>query len=363
MTNSTEPQLELRLLNQTAELLELGYTLANLTGDELLVCNLLHRGQRPDGGFDVEPTLAYVAFEPGPVPHLSQRIAEMGDDVDEEVPVRPFATRVAAGARVEGRIVVAVPVQPFDAYRRYPPRDPAEAVPAPRVIVTIGWLPTAEVSPSLLTEVDTAVGRVPLVKVAAGAQRLARAELALTVPVLPPAPPITSPPRHCTSCGAVNLGDQPACLRCGGALTSGPPGPVAPSPAPAPAVPAPAPPSPIPPPPAAAPTPPAAAPTPPAAAPTPPAPTPAPPTPAPPTPAPPTPAPPTPPPAAVAWQPTHRIPPGGLDGYPSADRSNVVPIDAGVPVQVVERSGDWARVVASNGWAAWVDGRRLEPLT
>jgi SH3-like domain-containing protein len=50
-----------------------------------------------------------------------------------------------------------------------------------------------------------------------------------------------------------------------------------------------------------------------------------------------------------------------LDGFPSSDRSVAVPIDAGVPVQVVERSGDWARIVTSNGWTAWVDGRRLVP--
>ena len=29
-------------------------------------------------------------------------------------------------------------------------------------------------------------------------------------------------------------------------------------------------------------------------------------------------------------------------------------------VAVVERSGDWSRVVAVNGWTGWVDGRRLE---
>jgi hypothetical protein len=342
MTDPTEPQLELRILNQTPEVLDLGYTLTNPTGDDLLVCNLLHRGQAPDGSFAVEPTLVYVAFEPGPVPHLSQQIPEMGDDVDEEVPVRPFATRVAAGERVEGSIVVALPIRPFDAYRRFPPRDAADAVPAGRLIVTIGWLRAGDVNPLLLTELDTAVGRRPLVKVAAGGQRLARAELAITVPVLPPVAPITTPPRHCTSCGAVNLGDQAACLRCGGPLTTeppAPPAPVPPPPTPAPLVPAP----PLPAPPAAVAPPPV----------------PPPPAPAAPTPVPPAPEPPA---AAAAWQPTHRIPPGGLDGYPTSDRSVGVPIDPGVPVQVIERAGDWACIVASNGWTAWVDGRRLEPL-
>lgn len=333
MTDPTEPLLEVRVLNQTAEVLDLGYTLTNPAGDDLLVCNLLHRGQAPDGSFMVEPALAYVSFEPGPVPHLSQQIPEMGDDVDEEVPVRPFATRLAAGGRVEGSIVVALPIRPFDAYRRFPLRDAADAVPAGRLVVTIGWLRAGDVNPLLLSELDTAVGRRPLVKVAAGGQRFARAELAITVPVLPPVSPITTPPRQCASCGAVNLGDQAACLRCGGPLTGGPPAPAAPVPPPpsptAPAPPVPPPPAPVPPPPAPVPPPPA-------------------------------PAPPSPP--AAAWQPTHRIPTGGLDGYPTSDRSVAVPIDPGVPVQVIERAGDWARIVASNGWTAWVDGRRLEPL-
>jgi hypothetical protein len=28
-------------------------------------------------------------------------------------------------------------------------------------------------------------------------------------------------------------------------------------------------------------------------------------------------------------------------------------------LRVVERAGDWAHVVASNGWSGWVDARRL----
>lgn len=365
MTTPTAPQLELRVLGQTAEAIELGYSFTNTAGRELLVCNLLHRGQGPDGSFAVEPTLAYVDFEPGGVPHLSQRIPEMGDDVDEEVPVRPFATRVAAGEPLEGRIVVGLPIRPFDAYRRYPLRDPAQAESAQRVVVSIGWLPADEVDPLLLTELDTAAGRRPLVKVAPTAQHLARAELAVSVPVLPPGSLIDAPRRTCSSCGSVNLGPQPTCLRCGGSL-AGPPPPAVPSAlAPPPAAPAPAPvppapPAPVPPPPPAAPPSPPVVPS----APTPAAPPPpgapgAAPVPPPPPPGPP---PPSPHPVAAPWHPTHRIPPGGLVGYPTADRSSAVPIDPGVPVLVVERSGDWARIVASNGWTAWVDGTRLEPL-
>jgi SH3-like domain-containing protein len=40
-------------------------------------------------------------------------------------------------------------------------------------------------------------------------------------------------------------------------------------------------------------------------------------------------------------------------------KSQSVALAGGLPVAVVERAGDWARVVASNGWSGWVDGRRL----
>ncbi len=34
-------------------------------------------------------------------------------------------------------------------------------------------------------------------------------------------------------------------------------------------------------------------------------------------------------------------------------------LDPYLEVQVVERRADWARILCSNGWEAWVDGRRL----
>ncbi|MCQ0021562.1 hypothetical protein M4914_00265, partial [Streptomyces somaliensis DSM 40738] len=36
-----------------------------------------------------------------------------------------------------------------------------------------------------------------------------------------------------------------------------------------------------------------------------------------------------------------------------------VPLDPFLPVRLLERTGDWARVLCSNGWSAWVDGRLL----
>jgi 5,10-methylenetetrahydrofolate reductase len=61
------------------------------------------------------------------------------------------------------------------------------------------------------------------------------------------------------------------------------------------------------------------------------------------------------------WAPTHTVPAGGMAAWqaphPSAPQS--AQLQAGLPIQVVERLGAWARVVASNGWWGWVDGRML----
>ena len=37
-------------------------------------------------------------------------------------------------------------------------------------------------------------------------------------------------------------------------------------------------------------------------------------------------------------------------------------IPAGMDVQLTEQQGDWARVLCSNGWSAWVDARQLIAL-
>lgn len=64
------------------------------------------------------------------------------------------------------------------------------------------------------------------------------------------------------------------------------------------------------------------------------------------------------------FTPTHAAPATGLDTWPEPDAT--VPVGpvlaAGLPVQQVEQLGAWSKIVCSNGWVAWVDGRRLEPL-
>jgi len=65
---------------------------------------------------------------------------------------------------------------------------------------------------------------------------------------------------------------------------------------------------------------------------------------------------------ASSFAPTHRAPAGGLPGWtvPDPAQPPATTVPAGEPLVVVERAGDWARVVDAAGNTAWVDGRRLE---
>ncbi len=67
--------------------------------------------------------------------------------------------------------------------------------------------------------------------------------------------------------------------------------------------------------------------------------------------------------AAVAppWAPTHRVPDEGMAAWaaPDPSRPPAVSLGGSLELVVAERAGDWARVVAVNGWTGWVDGRRL----
>jgi hypothetical protein len=64
------------------------------------------------------------------------------------------------------------------------------------------------------------------------------------------------------------------------------------------------------------------------------------------------------------WEPTHRVPDGGIDARPEPD-NGVAPaarLDAGLPVRVVDAQPGWEQIVCSNGWTAWVEAARLEAL-
>ena len=59
----------------------------------------------------------------------------------------------------------------------------------------------------------------------------------------------------------------------------------------------------------------------------------------------------------------HRTPAAGIATWPQPDAN--VPLGptvaGGLDVQLLDRWGDWAKIVCSNGWSAWVDGRQLLP--
>lgn len=71
------------------------------------------------------------------------------------------------------------------------------------------------------------------------------------------------------------------------------------------------------------------------------------------------PAQPQPVPAQPSWVPTHSVPPQGLRAWGSPDPAGpvVATLAPGLPIQVSEVRGAWARVICSNGWTGWIDGR------
>ena len=63
--------------------------------------------------------------------------------------------------------------------------------------------------------------------------------------------------------------------------------------------------------------------------------------------------------------PTHIVPPTGLPAWtvPDPTAPPVAQLAPGTPVFLAEMEPNgWARVVTSNGWTGWVDGRLLVPL-
>jgi hypothetical protein len=63
------------------------------------------------------------------------------------------------------------------------------------------------------------------------------------------------------------------------------------------------------------------------------------------------------------FHPTHVAPGDGLATWAHPDFSEPsARLDGLLPVRVEDVRGDWARVVCSNGWTAWADGRLLVAL-
>jgi len=59
--------------------------------------------------------------------------------------------------------------------------------------------------------------------------------------------------------------------------------------------------------------------------------------------------------------PTHVVPAAGMAAWaaPHPSQAAVAHLAPGVQLMLVEEQGAWARVVGSNDWVGWVDGRLL----
>ncbi|MHB8717940.1 MAG: SH3 domain-containing protein [Candidatus Dormibacteria bacterium] len=59
------------------------------------------------------------------------------------------------------------------------------------------------------------------------------------------------------------------------------------------------------------------------------------------------------------FAPTHTVPPQGMQAWAAPDPNGAVvaTLGGGLPIQVTEVRGAWARILCSNGWQGWVDGR------
>ncbi|WP_434587803.1 hypothetical protein [Streptomyces sp. A5-4] len=67
--------------------------------------------------------------------------------------------------------------------------------------------------------------------------------------------------------------------------------------------------------------------------------------------------------ATPEFHPTHVVPRDGLPAWEAPDASRPTdPLDPLLPVQLLDRRGDWGQIACANGWSAWVDGRLLVPV-
>ncbi|HEX7520518.1 MAG TPA: SH3 domain-containing protein [Acidimicrobiia bacterium] len=65
---------------------------------------------------------------------------------------------------------------------------------------------------------------------------------------------------------------------------------------------------------------------------------------------------------AAAWAPTHEMKRRAQAwAQPDPNAAVAGTVEKRVPVQILERRGDWAHIKCSNGWSAWIDARGLKP--
>lgn len=304
MTSELQIRAEVVSVSDTA--LVINYELVNTTSGDVLVCNRLYRDRTPDGTYVVDPDVVYVALEAGPRPVVKKGVPVRGPDVCVEYPVQPFATLLRPGEALSEQITLALPLEAVDAY--HPVRARATVAPTPShgLSLALGWFARADLDDPLVRTSATNLGPLPSVLASATAQSWARIDLDASVPVIAP---VSLGSRICTHCGATNRGDQTSCLRCGTVLPTVAASSIPPQPPQQP----PQQPQPV-------------------------------------------------PPAGPSWHPTHHVPADGLATFVVPGGEPSVTLAGGLPLQVVEREGDWAHVVAWTGWSGWVDGRRLLPI-
>jgi hypothetical protein len=64
---------------------------------------------------------------------------------------------------------------------------------------------------------------------------------------------------------------------------------------------------------------------------------------------------------AVGWAPTHELKRRAQAwAQPDPGAAAAGTLGRRIPVQVIERRGDWARILCSNGWSGWIDSRDLK---
>lgn len=65
----------------------------------------------------------------------------------------------------------------------------------------------------------------------------------------------------------------------------------------------------------------------------------------------------------TGWMPTHRAAAAGQQSWDQPDPSRpMTPLAGNLDLAITQRVGDWAKVVAVNGWSGWVDARLLTPI-
>ncbi|MEZ5115379.1 MAG: hypothetical protein R2737_03835 [Candidatus Nanopelagicales bacterium] len=189
----------------------LEYEATNVGPGPLLVCDVWPADQGAET-LRIDPLGSMVSFAPGPVVVVERSAPDRGDDVAVEVPWCPLGRYVDPGATVTGTVGLPLPARAHDPY--HPVLGPAVGARTrvPVVRLVLGWLPAAGLSPELVPQVATDQGPLAYVKVAPWAFSRSSVDVPFEVPALIPRPARTW---VCGSCGATNVGEQPACLRCG----------------------------------------------------------------------------------------------------------------------------------------------------